>query len=249
MKMIRRFFAYMILFITVLVLAYGYVYWGNLFGESTPIGQLMSLSKQKPVVDEVKPELEMLSVIEQKTPDVIETQPDDALAADVATDGQAAILIEEEQAAVADVPVEAMLKENLLTENIQVEQQSLADDMVNGSVDEVAINSELLEELSIGDTWVRAREAFQYRDYETSIESYLQLISRTQDNFDAYDELGKVYDYYGKEQEAAAAYYEAAAILVRIGKIDRAADFMKPLSLMDAVKARALLALIEASAR
>jgi len=233
MKMIRRFFAYVISFIIVVMASYSYVYWGDLFGEDTPIGYLMSTPAKQDSAEDA--EGEPVSEEVQKTDVPVESPP--------------AVLTEIDQPAIVDavIPEEAMQKQDSSPENIQPETPVPAVDLGIQSAGGVEIKIESSEMLSISDTWERARQAFQYRDYETSIESYQQLISRTQDNFDAYDELGKVYEYYGKESEAAAAYYDAAIILVRLGKLDRAAGFMKPLSLMDVSKARALLALIEAA--
>ena len=234
MKMIRRFFAYVISFIIIVMLSYSYVYWGDLFGEDTPIGYIMSSPVKQASVEDVESE-PMPEEEVQKT--------------DASVDNQTVILSEIEKPVIVDTSIseDASQKESLPAEDVQPEVPVPSEDVTSQSVSEVEIKSELSEPLSISDTWILARQAFEYRDYEVAIESYQQLISRTQDNFDAYDELGKVYEYYGKEMEAAAAYYEAAIILVRLGKLDRAAGFMKPLSLMDVTRARALLTLIEAA--
>ena len=234
MKIIRRFFIYMISFIVVVMASYGYVYWGDLLGEDTPIGYLMGSPQKPDSVEDVEFELVPEEEV-QKT--------------DTSVDSQPAVLSEAETPVIVDdsISEQAMQKEDASPEDVQPEVPAPAVDVISQSVSEIEITKESSEPLSISDTWMRARQAFEYRDYEVAIESYQQLISRTQDNFDAYDELGKVYEYYGKDMEAAAAYYEAAIILVRLGKLDRAASFMKPLSLMDATRARALLTLIEAA--
>lgn len=36
MRMIRRFFVYVASIVAILIITYGYVYWGNLLGENTP---------------------------------------------------------------------------------------------------------------------------------------------------------------------------------------------------------------------
>lgn len=228
MKIIRRFFVYMFTILTVLILTYGYVYWGDLFGQNTPIGYLVSSSSnqgnapliRKETIDEQSDQLD-----EKNEPlDVIET--------------------------VQDIAVENVVIQPG-TDIVLTESQPPANNIILSRDDKAAIETQKPVEssISIGDLWKKARDSFHYRDYETSIESYKQLIAHTQDNFDAFEELGDVYKYYGMKKEAAAAYYGAATILVRLGRIDHAADFMKPLTLTDAVKAKSLLDLIKAEAR
>lgn len=221
MKIIRRFFVYLLTILTVLILTYGYVYWGDLFGQNTPIGYLVSSSSNQgnaPVIrkETIDEEGEQLEVT----------------------------------AAVQDVAVEEVVIQPA-TEIVLTESRSPANNIIISRDDKAAIETQKPVELSlsIGDLWKKARDSFHYRDYQTSIESYKQLIARTQDNFDAFEELGDVYKYYGMKKEAAAAYYGAATILVRLGRIDHAADFMKPLTLTDAVKAKSLLDLIKAETR
>ncbi|MCK4706830.1 MAG: hypothetical protein KAT90_15245, partial [Gammaproteobacteria bacterium] len=83
MKIIRRFFVYMFTILTVLILTYGYVYWGDLFGQNTPIGYLVSSSSnqgnapliRKETIDEQSDQLD-----EKNEPlDVIETVQDIAV--------------------------------------------------------------------------------------------------------------------------------------------------------------------------
>ena len=228
MKIIRRFFVYIFTILTVLILTYGYVYWGDLFGQNTPIGYLISSSSnqgnapliRKETIDEQSDQLD-----EKNDPlDVIETVQDMAVENVVIQPG---------------------------TDIVLTESQPPANNIILSRDDKAAIETQKPVEpsIAIGDLWKKARDSFHYRDYETSIESYKQLIARTQDNFDAFEELGDVYKYYGMKKEAAAAYYGAATILVRLGRIDHAADFMKPLTLTDTVKAKSLLDLIKAEAR
>ena len=218
MKIIRRFFIYLITVLTVIISTYCYVYWGDLFGKNTPIGYLLGSSSDKGNVSVIKDE-----------------------AVDEGADQLDQAIVVEEMAAPASV--DAVLAEP------EPAPQPRSKVTIVSRVDRAAIESQLPVEtaIPIGDLWKQARDSFHYRDYETSIESYKQLIARTQDNFDAYEELGDVYKYYGMNKEAAAAYYGAATILVRLGRIDHAADFMKPLTLTDAVKARSLLDLIKAA--
>ncbi len=220
MKLIRRFFIYLASIIAVLFLTYGYVYWGDLFGKDTPVGYFLNPASNEEVTINRKPEvLDETSATRDK-----------------------------------DESVSAAIKVIAKPEGVQpskdvvvITPQLRLTEVVLDKVDKAAIESKRPIETSIpiGDLWKQARDSFHYRDYETSIESYQQLIARTKDNFDAFEELGDVYNYYGKKKQAAAAYYGAATILVRLGRIDHAADFMKPLTLTDTVKAKSLLVLIK----
>ncbi|MES0328106.1 MAG: hypothetical protein ABUK13_07945 [Gammaproteobacteria bacterium] len=235
MKIIRRFFVYLFTILTVLILTYGYVYWGDLFGSKTPIGYVLNMPTDENDVSTIETETidEQSDQLDEKNEplDVIET------AQDMAVEN---VVIQPD----TDVVIPPA------TEIVLTESQPPANNIILSRDDKAAIETQKPVEpsISIGDLWKKARDSFHYRDYETSIESYKQLIARTQDNFDAFEELGDVYKYYGMKKEAAAAYYEAATILVRLGRIDHAADFMKPLTLTDTVKAKSLLDLIKAEA-
>jgi tetratricopeptide (TPR) repeat protein len=73
------------------------------------------------------------------------------------------------------------------------------------------------------------------------------VIDNTEDNFDAYGELGNVYFNQGKKQQAASAYFEAAAILIKKGQVNRAQSLMGLLRHLDKAKADELQALIESA--
>ena len=94
-------------------------------------------------------------------------------------------------------------------------------------------------------SWILARKSFYQRNYRLSEQSYQSVIDRTEGNFDAYGELGNVYFNQGKKQQAATAYFEAAAILIRKGQIDRARSLMGLLNLLDKDKAIELQELIK----
>jgi tetratricopeptide (TPR) repeat protein len=97
-------------------------------------------------------------------------------------------------------------------------------------------------------SWITARRSFFQRKYDLSEQNYRHVIESTEDNFDAYGELGNVYFNQGKKQQAAAAYFEAAAILVRKGQIDRAKSMVGLLNLLDKARADKLQKLIESVA-
>ena len=101
--------------------------------------------------------------------------------------------------------------------------------------------------ISVKESWVTARKSFYQRDYEKSIQSYQEVIDNTEDNFDAYGELGNVYFNQGKKQQAASAYFEAAAILIKKGQVNRAQSLMGLLRHLDKAKAEELQAMIESA--
>jgi len=94
-------------------------------------------------------------------------------------------------------------------------------------------------------SWILARKSFYQRNYQLSEQSYQNVIDRTEDNFDAYGELGNVYFNQGKKQQAATAYFEAGAILVRKGQINRARSLVGLLNLLNKDKAIELQKLIK----
>jgi tetratricopeptide (TPR) repeat protein len=98
---------------------------------------------------------------------------------------------------------------------------------------------------SIREDWITARKSFYQRNYKLSEQSYQNVIEKSDDNFDAYGELGNVYFNQGKNKQAASAYYEAAAILVRKGKVSRAKSLMGLLRHLDNSKAVGLQKLID----
>lgn len=95
--------------------------------------------------------------------------------------------------------------------------------------------------------WITARKSFYQRNYKLSEQSYKQVIDKTKDNVDAYGELGNVYFNQGKNKEAASAYFEAAAILVRNGQANRARSLMGLLRHLDESKADELKQLIDST--
>ena len=101
--------------------------------------------------------------------------------------------------------------------------------------------------ISVKESWITARKSFYQRDYEKSIQSYQDVIDNTEDNFDAYGELGNVYFNQGKKQQAASAYFEAAAILIKKGQVSRAQSLMGLLRQLDKARAEELQALIESA--
>jgi hypothetical protein len=100
---------------------------------------------------------------------------------------------------------------------------------------------------STRELWISAREEYHRGNIEGSISKYQQVIANTEDNYDAYGELGNVYMSRGNYREAASAYFEAASILVRQGRKARARSLLPMLDRLDRSKADELNQLINAS--
>ena len=94
--------------------------------------------------------------------------------------------------------------------------------------------------------WISAREEYHRGNIAQSITNYQQVIANSSDNYDAYGELGNVYLSRGKYREAAGAYYQAAAILVKQGQMGRARSLLPMLERLDRAKADELNQLMNA---
>lgn len=135
----------------------------------------------------------------------------------------------------------------------QVESMRPADSFVPEDISEQMDNINARGEVinpsqpggAVRDAWISARKAFYQRDYNQSEQDYKTVIHSTKDNFDAYGELGNVYFNQGKDKEAAAAYFEAAAILIKKGQVNRARSLMGLLRHLDREKASELQRLID----
>ena len=92
--------------------------------------------------------------------------------------------------------------------------------------------------------WISAREEYHRGNVELSIRNYKEVIANSMDNYDAYGEMGNVYLSQGNRREAANAYFEAAAILVKLGEIQRASSLLPMLGRLDRAKAEELNQLI-----
>ena len=101
--------------------------------------------------------------------------------------------------------------------------------------------------MSIQDIWVTARKSFYQKNYSLSEQSYQTIIAATENNFDAYGELGNVYINQGKHAQAAEAYLHAATILLQKGDVQRAKSLLQVLQQLDPAKAMQLQQLIDAS--
>ena len=101
---------------------------------------------------------------------------------------------------------------------------------------------------STRELWISAREEFHRGNIDVSIRNYQEVIATSSDNYDAYGELGNVYLSRGSKKEAADAYFQAATILVKAGRIDRARSLLPMLDRLDRAKAEELNRLIRSTA-
>ena len=94
--------------------------------------------------------------------------------------------------------------------------------------------------------WISAREEYHRGNIDQSITNYQQVIANSNDNYDAYGELGNVYLSRGRYREAAGAYYQAAVILVKQGQLGRARTLLPMLERLDRARAEELNQLMSA---
>lgn len=132
--------------------------------------------------------------------------------------------------------IESETKQTFVSQEIERQLENVND---QGRVLTDAQRSDLVKA-----NWILARKSFYQRNYDLSEKNYQKVIDSTEDNFDAYGELGNVYFNQGKKQLAATAYFEAAAILVRKGQINRARGMVSLLNLLNKDKANELQKLI-----
>jgi tetratricopeptide (TPR) repeat protein len=228
MKLIRWLLSNIILIAFVLALSYAYVYWDNLTGEDTPAGKAIAWVSEE--FEEVEGLLAFLKLPENE-PQVTEQITETEITEQVVVVTQAEPVVE--QGSDLQPPAE----DRYVTVEIEQSLSRVSDDGA-------ATGTAEAETQSTRELWINARRSFHRRDFESSINSYEQLISKTQDNFDAYGELGNVYFNQGKMKQAAGSYYEAAVILVRLGQLQRANSLVGMLGSMDQEKAKELQALI-----
>jgi len=305
MKIIRWLLSHIFLILLVIVVIYGYMFWGNLLGEDTPAGKAIAyLSEEFPAVEEfvaaVKEKQATLSGSEdapsassesataapvvsysynqtQVTQDaqgmVEKTEPASVSAgsapASAALTGESAVRqpsagmapggssspaamttdtrsmqSQPVQPQIQPQPAQPQMQPQAEEKFVSAETEKQLDNIdEQGKVIDPALASEQVRE-----NWVTARKSFYQRNYEQSEKSYQQVIDSTEDNFDAYGELGNVYFNQGKNKQAASAYYEAAAILVKKGQVNRARSLIGLLRHLDRTKADELQKLIDSSA-
>ncbi len=167
-----------------------------------------------------------------------------------------------------DEPVDKVVRTNLQSKStvsktqsdtVVVTKDSFVSAQIEKQLDNVDRNGKLVDDSlkqdsqhsgdkpgdEIRENWIAARKSFYQRKYDLSEQSYQKVIDSTEDNVDAYGELGNVYFNQGKKEQAASAYFEAAAILVRKGQMDRARSLMGLLRHLDKSKAGELQKLMD----
>ena len=306
MKIIRWLFGHSFLIMLIVVVIYGYMFWGNLLGKDTPAGKVVAyLSSEFVVVDEfvdavkakqaqlngndtsIQKPSEVSSSTEAASVDLGNTSavPDAAETVVMVKDSDIqsskeshtehrpdSVNTDHVQKSMAQTPDSEIKAEVLgLSKDSQGDSaKNEADsttqevEATEGDVKQAFVPPEIEKQLeSVDDqgkvlsdaqrsaavkaNWITARKFFYQRNYDLSEQNYRDVIDRTVDNFDAYGELGNVYFNQGKKQQAATAYFEAAAILVRQGQIKRAKSMVGLLHHLDKDKAHKLQQLIDAA--
>jgi tetratricopeptide (TPR) repeat protein len=291
MKIIRWLLSHIFLILLIIVVIYGYMFWGNLLGEDTPAGKAIAyLSEEFPVVEEfvvaVKEKQAKLSGSEDAPSASSESTPAAPVISysynqtQVTQDAQGVVETSEPATAGAGAPpaVQASARQapadmatgssrssaamptdarSMQVQPAQPQMQPQAEEQfvpaeIEKQLDNVDEQGKVIDPAlasqEVRKNWVTARKSFYQRNYEQSEKSYQQVIDSTEDNFDAYGELGNVYFNQGKNKQAASAYYEAAAILVKKGQVNRARSLMGLLRHLDRTKADELQKLIDSSA-
>ena len=296
MKIIRWLLSHIFLILLVVIVIYGYMFWGNLLGEDTPAGKAIAyLSEEFPAVEEfvaaVKQKQATLSGSDDTPPASDESTPAAPVVSysynqtQVTQDAQG--MVEKTESVTAGpgaAPASAALADNtaatqpsagmapgsssssaVITTDTRSMQAQPVQPQMQPQAEEKFVSAETEKQLDnideqgkvidpalaseqVRENWVTARKSFYQRNYEQSEKSYQQVIDSTEDNFDAYGELGNVYFNQGKNKQAASAYYEAAAILVKKGQVNRARSLMGLLRHLDRTKADELQKLIDSSA-
>jgi tetratricopeptide (TPR) repeat protein len=296
MKILRWLLSHFFLILLIVVVIYGYMFWGNLLGKETPAGKAIAYLSSEFVevadfVNAVKAKQAQLNA--GKTSPQSPSGSNDVIGSDVAetvemvgsdaaveptvddkrTMGHTAINRQatnpqsERQAQVnaqpneRRVPVVAMqLKRDEIVSDgnklpATVNDRDLGGAFVSPEIerqlenvnDQGKVVDDTQRSEAVRASWITARRSFYQRKYDLSEQSYRNVIDNTEDNFDAYGELGNVYFNQGKKQQAAAAYFEAAAILVRKGQIDRAKSMVGLLNILDKGRAVELQKLIDSA--
>ncbi len=231
MKFIRWLLSNIILIVIVVALSYSYVYWDDLTGQDTPAGEAIAWASEE--FEEIEELLAYFKFTDEELP-VSEQNTESETSAARVIETQAAAAVEQ------SVAMQPSSSDRYVTPEIE---QSLS----NISNEAVVTETAEVETLSTRELWINARKSFHRHDFESSISSYEQLISKTPDNFDAYGELGNVYFSQGEMKQAAGSYYEAAVILVRLGQLQRANSLVGMLGSMDQDKAKQLQTLISSA--
>jgi len=164
------------------------------------------------------------------------------------TESQGNVVRDEAQSEGSEASVVAA---EVVKENDTDTAETFVSPEIERQLDNVDDQGQVVDALQSNDivkaNWITARKSFYQRNYDLSEQNYQKVIANTEDNFDAYGELGNVYFNQGKKQQAATVYFKSAAILVRKGQIDRARSMVGLLNLLDKDKASQLQQLIDSA--
>ena len=260
MKLIRWLLSNIILIAFVLALTYAYVYWDNLTGEDTPAGKVIAYLSAE--YDEVREFVDSYDLGGGDAADVAEPEAAEPEPAPEVTQTASVPQVQPPpapqmrppvqqpippQPAVMQPPARQPLRQPVPER--EPPQQPAATPMVQAPAplakDETQQAGQPAK--TTRELWISAREEYHRGNIEASINNYKEVIANSSDNFDAYGELGNVYLNSGNTREAANAYFEAAAILVKMGQIRRASSLLPMLGRLDRSKAEELNQLINKS--
>lgn len=282
MKIIRWFFSHIILVLLIVVVIYGYVFWGRLVDSDTPGGKAIAYLSNKfaPTNESVENSMDASSksfVVNNELPsgeNLISGQQSNVSVSDAsstiedATVSASAVNTNKKPFVTSDV-VEQLdsfdgagvvvdantrtsavdtAKDVFISPDVEAKLNNTNDNV--NDIGETVAASQLntkVESTDVKANWIAARTSYHQRNYELSEKSYQQVIDNTEENYDAYGELGNVYFNQGKNAQAASAYYEAAAIFVRMGQLSRAESLIGLLWRLDPSKADELQKLIDSA--
>jgi tetratricopeptide (TPR) repeat protein len=304
MKIIRWLLSHFFLILLIVAVIYGYMFWGNLAGEDTPVGKAITYLSNEFVevgefVNAVKAKHAQVSAEHADVPSEA-----NATASSKESKKPDASTATAKEFATADSNQKPVSKSHNNTEIKEklagfIEQKTYAEshvvkaDNIDSNTGEVYVSPEKTPSLAVTNrtagqqidvsppppandafiseevakqidnvdekgkvinpslpvsdvrsSWLNARKYFYQRKYDDSEKNYQYVIDHTEDNFDAYGELGNVYFNQGKNKQAAAAYFSAASILVRKGQVRRAESLIGLLRHLDEDKAEELQKLI-----
>jgi len=271
MKIIRWLLSHTFLILLIVAVIYCYMFWGNLAGEDTPAGKAIAYLSDEFV--EVESFVEAVKAKQAELASERSAEEKPVSLAETGSTTEKMPAANSEQRAIVQQPVNSGAAQGAMAVNNAGAGSQAAAEPVNASSQapvamrttaEKFISPEIEKQLSnvdehgkvieasqagisVKESWVTARKSFYQRDYDKSVQSYQYVIDNTEDNFDAYGELGNVYFNQGKNQQAASAYFEAAAILIKKGQVNRAQSLMGLLRHLDKAKADELQALIESA--
>jgi len=305
MKILRWLLSHTFLILLIVLVIYGYMFWGNLLGNNTPAGKAIaylssefveveefvnavkakqaqlnsekssgdtsakSTNTEVAVVakevktDEVMPKIDVSkspvnakklnTASDKKNTENSQLAKNNSNQGDVQKAAVAVKSVETGKTLTKSQKVEASNEAKLANHNIAVAKNISDGKFVSPEIERQLENvnhqgkvlSDSQRSEAVRSSWILARKSFYQRKYALSEQTYRKVIDGTEDNFDAFGELGNVYFNQGKKQLAATAYFEAAAILVRKGQIDRARSMVGLLNLLDKGKANELQQLID----